>query len=134
MKMRDVQIKNPEFIKLLDIECKYKTTYPPFDYKKPPNLYDDLITSCVNKDMSFKKWVNEWKVRSRLNNSNNEKQLQLMRKVNPNVIPRNHKVEEALSAAEHNNFDVMNKLLLLYLHMSYQINLQQSYLLHKSYY
>jgi uncharacterized protein YdiU (UPF0061 family) len=34
-----------------------------------------------------------------------------MRKVNPNVIPRNHKVEEALSAAEHNNFDVMNKLL-----------------------
>ena len=61
--------------------------------------------------MSFKKWVNEWKERSRLNNSNNEKQLQLMRKVNPNVIPRNHKVEEALSAAEHGNFGVMNKLL-----------------------
>ena len=27
------------------------------------------------------------------------------------VIPRNHKVEEALSAAENNNFNVMNKLL-----------------------
>ena len=65
----------------------------------------------IYEDVSFKKWLNEWKVRSRLNNSNNEKQLQLMRKVNPNVIPRNHKVEEALSAAEHNNFDVMNKLL-----------------------
>ena len=69
------------------------------------------INDKIYEDMSFKKWVNEWKVRSRLNNSNNEKQLQLMRKVNPNVIPRNHKVEEALSAAEHNNFDVMNKLL-----------------------
>ena len=69
------------------------------------------IDHKIYEDMSFKKWVNEGKVRSRLNNSNNEKQLQLMRKVNPNVIPRNHKVEEALSAAEHNNFDVMNKLL-----------------------
>ena len=48
-----------KFIKLLDIECKYKTTYPPFDYKKPPNLYDDLITSCVNKDMSFKKLMKD---------------------------------------------------------------------------
>ena len=48
-----------KFIKLLDIECKYKTTYPPFDYKKPPDLYDDLITSCVNKDMSFKKLMKD---------------------------------------------------------------------------
>ena len=48
-----------KFIKLLDIECKYKTTYPPFDYKKPPNLYDDLITSCVNKNMSFKKLMKD---------------------------------------------------------------------------
>ena len=69
------------------------------------------IDDKIYEDMSFKKWVNEWKVRSRLNNSNNKKQLQLMRKVNPNVIPRNHKVEEALSAAEQNNFGVMNKLL-----------------------
>ena len=69
------------------------------------------INDKIYEDVSFKKWLNEWKVRSRLNNSNNEKQLQLMRKVNPNVIPRNHKVEEALSAAENNNFSVMNKLL-----------------------
>jgi hypothetical protein len=48
-----------KFIKLLDIECKYKTTYPPFDYKKPPDLYDDLITSCVNKNMSFKKLMKD---------------------------------------------------------------------------
>ena len=46
-----------------------------------------------------------------LNNSTKEKQLQLMQKVNPNIIPRNHKVEEALLAADNNNFDVMNKLL-----------------------
>ena len=34
-----------------------------------------------------------------------------MEKVNPVVIPRNHKVEEALTAAENNNFEVMNRLL-----------------------
>ena len=28
----------------------------------------------IYEDVSFKKWLNEWKVRSRLNNSNNEKQ------------------------------------------------------------
>ena len=36
-----------------------------------------------------------------------------MQKVNPNIIPRNHKVEEALLAADNNNFDVMTKLLSL---------------------
>ena len=48
-----------KFIKLLDKECNYKTTYPPFDYKKPPDLYGDLITSCVNKNMSFKKLMKD---------------------------------------------------------------------------
>ena len=34
-----------------------------------------------------------------------------MKEVNPTIIPRNHKVEEALVAAENNNYEVMNKLL-----------------------
>ena len=34
-----------------------------------------------------------------------------MKANNPTVIPRNHKVEEALSAAENGNFDKMKKLL-----------------------
>jgi len=35
----------------------------------------------------------------------------LMRNNNPLVIPRNHKIEEALEAAEQNNIEPMNKIL-----------------------
>ena len=34
-----------------------------------------------------------------------------MKKVNPLVIPRNHKVEEALKAADQDNLKPINKLL-----------------------
>ena len=34
-----------------------------------------------------------------------------MKNTNPTVIPRNHKVEEALLAANENNLDNFNKLL-----------------------
>jgi uncharacterized protein YdiU (UPF0061 family) len=46
-----------------------------------------------------------------MNNSSKEKQLHIMQNVNPSVIPRNHKVEEALVAANDDNLEVMNKLL-----------------------
>jgi len=69
------------------------------------------INDKIYEDKNFNQWLNHWRARSSLNNSTKEKQLQLMQKVNPNIIPRNHKVEEALLAADNNNFDVMNKLL-----------------------
>ena len=65
----------------------------------------------IYQDKDFTNWVNDWKERSTLNNSSKVKQNELMKKVNPVVIPRNHKVEEALTAAENNNFEVMNRLL-----------------------
>ena len=34
-----------------------------------------------------------------------------MRNNNPLIIPRNHKVEEALKAAEQNNFKPINKII-----------------------
>ena len=34
-----------------------------------------------------------------------------MKSSNPIVIPRNHKVEEALKATNENNIEIMNKLL-----------------------
>ena len=42
-----------------------------------------------------------------------EKSITLMRKNNPIVIPRNHKVEEALDAANNNNLELINKLLVI---------------------
>ena len=34
-----------------------------------------------------------------------------MKKINPLIIPRNHKVEEALGAAEKGDFNLVNKLI-----------------------
>ena len=65
----------------------------------------------IYKNKSFEDWLDAWKNRSSLNNSNKEKQFELMKKVNPVIIPRNHKVEEALSDAEKNNYKTLNILL-----------------------
>ncbi|WP_440908174.1 protein adenylyltransferase SelO [Candidatus Pelagibacter sp.] len=65
----------------------------------------------VYKNVEFVNWKNEWKKRSELNNSTKEKQIKLMEKNNPTVIPRNHKVEEALAEADKGSLDKMKKLL-----------------------
>jgi len=94
---------------LMDWMEKNKADYTnTFCYLMGVSINDKIYT-----DKSFNEWLNSWKTRSSLNNSTKEKQLQLMQKVNPNIIPRNHKVEEALLAADNNNFDVMTKLLSL---------------------
>ena len=62
----------------------------------------------INDD--FKSWTNEWEKRLKLNNSS-DKHLELMKKTNPIVIPRNQKVEEALADADKGNLETMNKLL-----------------------
>lgn len=64
-----------------------------------------------NKD--FINWFNQWEKRVKKNNIPKEKYLKLMRSHNPLVIPRNHKVEEALKAASEDNLDIMNKLLII---------------------
>ena len=65
----------------------------------------------VYEDQKFINWVKIWEKRVLMNNNLKEKSLDLMRNTNPTVIPRNHKVEEALNAANEDNFEVMNKLL-----------------------
>ena len=70
-----------------------------------------INNSEIYNDKSFINWLDVWKKRSLMNNGSKEKQLDIMQNVNPSVIPRNHKVEEALTAANDDNFKVMNKLL-----------------------
>jgi uncharacterized protein YdiU (UPF0061 family) len=68
------------------------------------------IDDNIYKDEAFIAWFDEWKKRSKLNNSSKEKQIELMKKNNPIVIPRNHKVEEALTEANNGSLEKMNKL------------------------
>jgi uncharacterized protein YdiU (UPF0061 family) len=67
--------------------------------------------SEIYDDKSFINWLDVWKKRSLKNNGSKEKQLDIMQNVNPLVIPRNHKVEEALTSANDDDLKVMNKLL-----------------------
>ena len=71
----------------------------------------DINADEIYKNDDFINWKNEWKKRSELNNSTKEKQIKLMKKNNPTVIPRNHKVEEALAEADKGSLDKMKKLL-----------------------
>ena len=71
----------------------------------------DINADEIYKNNDFINWKNEWKKRSELNNSTKEKQNKLMKSNNPIVIPRNHKVEEALAEADKGSLDKMKKLL-----------------------
>ncbi|ETA70813.1 YdiU family protein [Candidatus Pelagibacter ubique] len=65
------------------------------------------------KNLNFINWVKKWENRILINKGSKEKSISLMRKNNPIVIPRNHKVEEALDAANNNNLELINKLLVI---------------------
>ena len=90
---------------LLKLMEKNKSDYTNTFY----NLMD--IKNNIYKDKNFIIWINNWKKKINSNKTSNQKQIELMKKSNPVVIPRNHKVEEALAAAEEGNFEVVINLL-----------------------
>jgi len=60
----------------------------------------------------FKKWYELWQERLTRQGKSKEDVKQLMEKSNPVVIPRNHRVEEALeTAVKNNDYSVMQSLL-----------------------
>ena len=69
------------------------------------------IKNEVYKDKNFIDWFKNWQKRILINGGSKENSLVLMKKNNPIVIPRNHKVEEALEAANNNELKPMNNLL-----------------------
>ena len=79
------------------------------------NIFCHLMNENIKEDKDyededFKNWKKRWNERLKTNNNTPEKSLKLMRSANPIVIPRNHKVEEALEAAEKNNFKPITQL------------------------
>ncbi len=65
----------------------------------------------IYKKTDFIEWFHKWKRRSQLNDTSEEKKTNIMRESNPTVIPRNHKVEEALTSAENGSLEKVKKLL-----------------------
>ncbi|MDA9597749.1 YdiU family protein [Candidatus Pelagibacter sp.] len=73
-------------------------------------MNEKIKNNKVYEDENFIIWKKRWEERLKLNNNTPEKFLKLMKTVNPIVIPRNYKVEEALDAANNNDLTLLCKL------------------------
>ncbi|GGA67648.1 hypothetical protein GCM10008025_09350 [Ornithinibacillus halotolerans] len=66
----------------------------------------------MSDKLEFQQWFNKWQKRLEMQQESREEINELMRKNNPSIIPRNHRVEGALEAAVKNSdFSVMEALL-----------------------
>ncbi|KOS64851.1 YdiU family protein [Lysinibacillus agricola] len=74
--------------------------------------FDKFDESTLFSTKEFKEWHKKWLARLERQQETKDMSQQLMRDQNPAVIPRNHRVEEALEAAvEHGDYSVMERLL-----------------------
>ena len=72
------------------------------------NTFCFLMNKEIQKDKIFENsdflnWKKRWENRLKSENKTSDESIKLMKTSNPLVIPRNHKVEEALKAAEEDN-------------------------------
>lgn len=82
----------------------YTNTFVALTYRK--NLNQGMFATA-----EFTNWHKNWQERLERQEESLEEAYELMKKSNPVVIPRNHKVEEALKAADNGDLTVMEKLL-----------------------
>lgn len=71
--------------------------------------FDRLDDVPMSGSSEFARWLERWG--ERLERQSPEDTRHMMRSSNPAVIPRNHLVEEALKAAGHGDYGVMDSLL-----------------------
>ena len=76
------------------------------------NTFKDLtngtLSSSVYQDLNFQHWNEQYQKR--------KPNVEIMKQHNPQVIPRNHKVEEALLEANKNNLQALHSLLAVLKH------------------
>jgi len=80
------------------------------------NTFCHLMNIKIHKnenfeDLNFQNWKKRWQERVKINKKTTDKSMKLMRSVNPLVIPRNHKVEEALKIAEKGDLKYINQFI-----------------------
>jgi uncharacterized protein YdiU (UPF0061 family) len=74
--------------------------------------FESYENTVLFQSKEFIDWLKQWKARQERQEKSGELSQQIMRNSNPAVIPRNHRVEEALKAAvEEGDYSVMEKLL-----------------------
>ena len=74
-------------------------------------MKENFMNKQIFEDKDFIVWIKKWENRLLKNNKPFDLSLNLMKKNNPLVIPRNFKVEESLNDANNFNLDSTNKLI-----------------------
>ena len=74
-------------------------------------MSEKIQNDKVYTDDHFKIWKKRWQERLKKEKDIHDKSIELMKKNNPIVIPRNHKIEEVLNAAEEDNLKPYLRLL-----------------------
>jgi uncharacterized protein YdiU (UPF0061 family) len=73
---------------------------------------EELPGGDIYKDCGFREWHEQWQLRLLQENRQKSEIYSRMRTINPAIIPRNHRVEEALAAAQDDNdLSVLHRLL-----------------------
>ena len=94
---------------LLSLMYKYKADYTNTFIDL---TFDEIEKKDIYKSEDFKAWYKLWKDRLTRQHKSKEEVKELMKNNNPAVIPRNHRVEEALeSAVKDGDFGVMDRFL-----------------------
>ena len=105
----DENNSDPSLIKdLLDWMNKNSVDYT--------NTFRDLtdksiLTKKHYECQNFKNWYIRWQKRITQNSNTNTNSIKIMQKNNPDIIPRNHKVEQAIEAAYKNDINPTKQLL-----------------------
>ena len=76
-----------------------------------PSSGDSGVAGLFNDGQALEPWLARWKDRIARDEASAEQRREAMNAVNPLYIPRNHKVEEALEAAENGDMAPFVKLL-----------------------
>lgn len=94
---------------LLSIMNKYDADYTNTFRNLTLDKKDDIAMFTTSE---FSSWYSKWQERLARQEKSKEEVSDLMKSVNPSVIPRNHRVEEAIEAAVKNDdYRLMIKLL-----------------------
>lgn len=72
---------------------------------------EEKPSGSVYDERAFQVWYDHWQLRLKQNEEPLHASLELMQANNPVVIPRNHKVNQALAAAENSDLKPFNELL-----------------------
>ena len=70
-----------------------------------------IKNSEVYDNVDFDLWKTKWMKRLVMFGNTHDKSMDLMSSCNPIVIPRNHKIEEALMLANNGDLTLFNKLI-----------------------